>query len=51
MLNRVASMGYFKDRYGGDKRCREYKNKNWVGIWDMINIRAFIFGEKKMRGI
>ena len=44
MLNRVASMFFFKDRYGG-----EYKN--WAGIWDMINIRGSILGEKKMHRI
>ena len=32
---------------GGDKKCGEYKNKNWVGIWDLINIRGTIFDEKK----
>ena len=47
MLHRVASMGFFKDRYGGDKNCVEYKNKNWVEIWDMINIRGFTFSEEK----
>ena len=47
MLNRVASNDLFKDRFGGDKKRRECKNKNWVGILNMINITGFIFGKKK----
>ena len=31
------------------KRCREYKNKNWVEILDLINIREAIFDGKKCK--
>ena len=31
----------------GEKKCGEYKKKNWVGILDLINIGRAIFGEKK----
>ena len=27
---------------------QKYKNKNWVEIWDLINVREVIFGAKKM---
>ena len=53
VLNRVASMGSLKidmvviKKKKKKKKCRECKNNNRVRICDMINIRRFVFREKK----
>ena len=54
VLNRVASMvslnidmGVIKKKKKKKKKCRECKNNNRVRICDMINIRRFVFREKK----
>ena len=48
VLNRIASMGSLKiGMVVINKKCRECKNNNRVRICDMINIRRFVFREKK----
>ena len=45
MTNRIPMEGYFLVR-GGDKKCGEYKNENWVKIWDLINIKELFLVRK-----